>query len=92
MSTHYHVLSGDHGCMPDMNQVYETEREAIEGLRDWQNDIYDSCEVKHPGRCHFGSYKFGFIDFKPGHGTEYSEVSDCEEDCLEGWSSRWTTS
>lgn len=77
--------------MPDSNSVYTTKREAINGLS-WEAkegsyglECWDKeSDNHHTGRCYIGRIRDEYIEFKPGHGAEYAEISECyEADCLE---------
>ena len=64
-TTHYHVLSGDHGYMPDSNTAYETRDDAQGGLEWFVEGIFDSGDV--PDSAEYAEI------------TECSE-SDCYDD------------
>ena len=73
---HYHVLSGLHGSMPDINDVCETVQEAKNDLKFWR-DIFRDQGVKLSGNI-----KDEYFEFLNENG--YIEISECtESECLE---------
>ncbi len=88
---HYHVLIGDHGYMPESNYVCTSKRQALQLLSDEgknNNSDYGCWDEEssnyHTGKCYTGKIKDESIEFLPGHGAEYAEISECYEiDCLE---------
>lgn len=77
---HYHVLGGLHGCMPNLNVVYDNLEDAQQGLKGERKTEIDN------GTSPFGisgSYEDGYYEVKNG-GNEYYEITECYEgDCLE---------
>jgi hypothetical protein len=82
---HYHVGSGLPGCLFDNNNVYETRRQADDGLR-WERDSLIDCYEEEEGFRKFGSVKEGLIVVEFGrYGAQrYAERYECTDpECLE---------
>ena len=82
---HAHLMSGLHGYMPNLNEVYATRREAIEGLKEFAREVRDDCDRSHydqtmlmPAYCYSGKVRDGSIEFTDPwvHGAEYAEVTE----------------
>jgi hypothetical protein len=74
-TTHYHAMSGSHGCMPDNNEVHATADSALDSL----------CSLFELSRRRRAELKRNWsIDLKPGDGAEYAEITECDEpDCMD---------
>ncbi len=72
--THYHAMSGLHGCMPDYSTVCETKKDAVESLadlfelgRDRRRELARNLSLELTNRR---------------DGAEYCEIVECaEKDC-----------
>lgn len=83
-TTHYHVLSGDHGYLPDSNTAYETRDDAQSGLEWFVEGIFDSGDV--PDSAVTYSRDLDYVTFESGYGigAEYAEITECSEsDCYD---------
>ena len=79
MKTHYHLISGFHGCLSESNTVYETKKEAREALKDTIRDLRDS------GNTFSGNLKALYFEAikKADFLGDYVDIEECqEEDCL----------
>lgn len=70
--THYIAMAGIGGCLPNFCEVYETEKQAVEGL-----DAL--CELSRQQKRELRLY--GLTDLTKAQGNEYAEVVEC--DCNE---------
>ncbi len=72
--SHYHAMSGLHGCLPDFSSVCETEKQAVECLadlfelgRDRRRELARNLTLELVNRR---------------DGAEYCEIVECSEtDC-----------
>jgi hypothetical protein len=74
-TTHYHAMSGSHGCMPDNNETYSTPAAAISDL----------VELFEMSRRQIKELKRNWtIELHPADGAEYAEVTECTEpECID---------
>ncbi len=89
-TTHYHVISGDHGYMPDSNTVHESQDDARTTFEWFVDRVMDDCVYAgHDGakgddnQCVTYSRDLTYATISPAryHGVEYAEVTDCNDDC-----------
>ena len=75
---HYHAMNGDHGCMPDNNEVFHSKASAIDYLVssfDFTCIVGMKSNLRYGGIHHFNS--------SIGAGADYCQVSLCHDaDCL----------
>jgi hypothetical protein len=71
--THYHVMTGLHGCLPDYNEIFTTLKEARDGLKEIVKDLRDS---KNTFR---GSLKKGYFEVikKEDFLGDYCSIETC---------------
>lgn len=91
MSKHYHVIMGMCGYMPDVNDIYQSRRDAVDGANWWLEEILDDHAASYnyapdaPNVTIAGKFsKRGDssvqIDTEPSnpyHIPTYIEVSEC---------------
>lgn len=81
---HYHVLGGLRGCMPGINYVCETKKEAREIMKDEKEreiDIWYQMETLPKVRI-TGQVVDGYLEISNGT-LQYLEIVECyESDCL----------
>ena len=85
MRPHYHVLSGDHGYMPDYNLAYSSKAEAQQGLLEWKRDCEQSVD-EDMGKVFDGSIRANGYECRYPQlvGLEYISLVPCyETDCLD---------
>lgn len=75
---HYHVLTGMRGYIPDYNEVFYSQDEALSDLVNQVEQI-----LEHPVDPDGRGIGIPFF-FPPGLGVEYAEVTECEDwQCLD---------
>jgi hypothetical protein len=71
--SHYHAVSGDHGCMPDHNSYCLTVTDAVDDLASLFNlGKRRRAELKRNWSLELNSHR---------DGAEYCEINECGEDC-----------
>jgi hypothetical protein len=76
--THYHVIAGFHGCIPEMNSVFEDKENGLSYLKDCVEDLRDSENVLEKY-----SDEYFEVTEKTSALCDYLELSECTEiDCL----------
>ena len=76
--THFHVLSGFHGCIPEMNEVFEDQALALSYLKDSIRSLEDDGNI-------FEKFSDNYYECteKTNYIGDYLEISICHEnDCL----------
>lgn len=76
MAKHWHALNGEHGCLPDNNDVCESYEAAVESL----TSLFEL------GRRRAADLKAsGYLDLDPRRdGASYCEITVCDEaECIE---------
>lgn len=76
--THYIAMGGEHGCMPDNCQAYESLEDAIDGL----NCIYELEQWQLDNLAEF-SGGYSSTELTRDQGGAYCEISSC--DCDAPW-------
>ena len=69
--THYIAMSGEHGCLPDHCQCYDTLRDAVDALA-------DLFELGRRRQAELGRSRS--LELGRGCGAEYCEIMECDCD------------
>ena len=78
VTTHFHVMSGFHGCLPEMNETYEDLKTAKSFLKDTVK------ELRRDGNRFVGQNNYYECTKKEGFLGDYIELAECQEkECLE---------
>lgn len=79
-TTHYHVLSGDHGYMPDNNIPCKTKEQALDCACSLAQELRAEGHKVHGKRADW-HYEVERGEYPAG--LEYIEVTECwEEGCM----------
>ena len=71
---HYHVLMGQPGCLPDVNETYPTKREAQDGAMFWARMCRDGGEILD------GNKRDGYRNLSMNTTIEITSV--CHDGCV----------
>ena len=90
MEYHYHVRAGNYGVLPQVNQVFATKGQALEGLRGYVNVVSEAGSAGEPrSECCSGWAHGPSVHFRVGRGQAYVEVTRCgDEACQVPWQRR----
>lgn len=79
MKSHYHVMNGIHGCLPDYNEVYETISDARNGLKE------NVSMARENGDRLKGNLKNGYFEVITSKTSNYYyDIEECKQkECLE---------
>ncbi len=74
---HYHLMNGEVGCIPDSNEVYTRQRDAIE----WAETLFGHAICDR----HFREMSRELRSrWARKYGTSYYFDHDCEDECNQG--------
>jgi len=83
---HYHVLVGmEGGYLPDINDVYLTKQDALDGAKWWKNTFRYDMDMKVTGNARLDGYYYAIEKTAPSYrlGT-IIQVTECQEkECLD---------
>jgi hypothetical protein len=77
---HYHVLAGESGYLPDYNEVYDSEADAIIAMHDLADLFNDQIADEENA----GYYEWDSVSQSYWLNSRYIEVVDCDCDTCEG--------
>lgn len=90
-ATHFHVMAGNPGCLPDTNEVYEDFGSAYSAASELAMEFYGSateswCEAEEQGEyAYFKARRVGTT-----FATATIEVVGCDDvQCEEGMGGAW---
>ena len=75
---HYHLLAGEPGCMPNMNEVYKTQEEAREAFKTELEFEFDVFELSDDDVTYNQELTYATVK---GGGNPYYEITECNQDC-----------
>jgi hypothetical protein len=79
---HYHVIGGQHGCMPNYNAVFTELGAAEEDFRRMVEEEFDLLNLPD-WKVHY-TPELDYAEIQDG-GNEYYEINTCDEpSCITG--------